>query len=60
MTEKVWESESTDESEAEMTAQGGVGGAKASLVKPQQCSPAKGTKQSLLMKFLMLYQLIIP
>ena len=31
MTEKVSESESTDESEAEMTAQGGVGGAKASL-----------------------------
>ena len=36
--------ESTDESDPEMTAQRGVGGASASLVKPQQCSPAKGTK----------------
>lgn len=51
VTEKVWESESTDESDPEMTAQRGVGGAKPSLVKPQQWSPAKGTKQSLLMKF---------
>ena len=55
VTEKVWESESTDDSEPETRSHdlGKVGGAKESpvRVKPEQCSPSKGTKQASLMSF---------
>ena len=62
VTEKVWESESTDDSEPETRSHdlGKVGGARDSgsgakespvRVKPEQCSPSKGTKQASLMSF---------
>ena len=51
VTEKVWESESTDASDSDTkTHDRGGGGAKGSL-KLEQPSPARGTKQSLLVNF---------
>lgn len=53
VTEKVWESESTDESDVDTKSHDSRGGAKGSpaKVKPEQCSPGKGTRQALLMNF---------
>jgi DNA polymerase delta subunit 3 len=53
VTEKVWESESTDESDTDARSHDTGGGAKSDTVKekPEQCSPAKGTKQALLRNF---------
>ena len=53
VTERVWESESTDESDTDIKSQSTAGsGAKQSPVKGKedQCSP-RGTKQSLLSNF---------
>ena len=49
VTEKVWESESTDDSEPEAKPQ--TRGEKKGPAKPVQTSPPKATKQSLLSSF---------